>query len=163
MSSEISESNQKLIYWLLFDFYSLTESVTRQEIGKHFCSHFPDKTEEDIDGAIKFLTDEKLIIETNKEKEIYRITAKGGQVVTKLLNQFVIDEIDYKFFLRYINNVSANYPKQYQREFLDEKDTFTRKLKTALNNIHDFYEYMKMMKNFPYVHDLFDILSNWKS
>ena len=86
-----SEGNRDLVYWLFFEIYDYTESVSRQTINKKFCLHFENKTDSDIDEALEFLIESKVITMVDSEKETLRITPQGGQVIQKLFKQFIFD------------------------------------------------------------------------
>ncbi len=73
-----SEYNRDLVYWLFFEIYDYSESVSRQTINKKFCLHFNDKTDSDVNEALDFLINANLITMVDKEKEIIRITPQGG-------------------------------------------------------------------------------------
>ncbi len=153
------ESNRDLVYWLFFEIYDYSESVSRQTINKKFCLHFDNKTDSDVTEALDFLIDANMITMIDKEKEIIRITSQGGQVIQKLFKQLILDKTDLDFFSRYNNGVEANYLKYYNRDRSEEKDPTTKKLKVALQNIKEFLIYFDSIRKFsPHIHDLYELI-----
>jgi len=75
-----SEANRDLVYWLFFEIYDYSESVSRQTINKKFCLLFENKTDSDVNEALNFLFKTNMITMVDKEKEIIRITPQGGPV-----------------------------------------------------------------------------------
>ncbi len=47
-TKKYSESNRDLVYWLFFEIYDYSESVSRQTINKKFCLHFDNTTDSDV-------------------------------------------------------------------------------------------------------------------
>ena len=153
------ESNRDLVYWLFFEIYDYSESVSRQTINKKFCLHFNDKIDSDVNEALDFLINTNMITMVDKEKEIIRITPQGGQVIQKLFKQFILDKTDLEFFSRYNNGVEANYLKYYRDDKSGEKDPTTKKLKVALQNIKEFLIYFDSIRKFsPHIHDLYELI-----
>ncbi len=156
------ESNRDLVYWLFFEIYDYSESVSRQTINKKFCLHFSDKTDSDVNEALGFLINANLITMVDKEKEIIRITPQGGQVIQKLFKQFILDKTDLEFFSRYNNGVEANFLKYYRDDKSEEKDPTTKKLKVALQNIKEFLIYLDSIRKFsPHIHDLYELVGGF--
>ena len=150
-----------LVYWLFFEIYDYPENVSRQTINKKFCLHFTDKTDEDVTKALDFLTKSQMIILVDKEKETFRISPQGGQVMQKFFKQFILDQTDLQFFSRYNNGVEANYLKYYRDDKSDEKDPITKKLRVALGHIKDFLYYLDSLKAFsPQIKDLWDLIQD---
>jgi len=157
-----NEANKDLVYWLFFEIYDYSENVSRQTINKKFCLLFENKTDSDVDDALNFLFETKMITMVDKEKEIIRITPQGGQVIQKLFKQFILDETDLAFFSRYNNGVEANYIKYYRRDKSEEKDPTLKKLRVALLNINDFLIYLDTLRKFsPYIHDLYQLIGGF--
>ena len=159
---ESSKINRDLVYWLFFEIYDYSENVSRQTINKKFCLHFADKTDADVDEALKFLIKSEMITVVDKEKETLRITPQGGQIIQKLFNQFILDKIDLDFFIRYNNGVEANYLKYYRDDKTDERDSTSKKLRVALKNIKEFLLYLDAIRTFsPGLKDLYDLISEF--
>ncbi len=159
-----SEANRDLVYWLFFEIYTYSASVSRQTINKQFCLHFTEKTDSDIDEALDFLIESNMITTVDKEKETLRITPQGGQVIQKLFKQLILDKTDLDFFIRYNNGVEANYLKQYRDDnYISEKqDPTTKKLRIALKNIKEFLIYFDKIRSFsPQIHDLYEIIGGF--
>ena len=162
MLKKYRESNRDLVYWLFFEIYDYSESVSRQTINKKFCLHFDNKTDSDVNEALDFLINANMITMVDKEKEIIRITPQGGQVIQKLFKQFILDKTDLEFFSRYNNGVEANYLKYYRDDKSGEKDPTTKKLKVALQNIKEFLIYFDSIRSFsPHIHDLYQLIGGF--
>jgi len=156
------EEIRDLVYWLFFEIYDYSESVSRQTINKKFCLHFKDKTDSDIDEALDFLINAKMITVVDKEKETIRISPQGGQVIQKLFKQFILDETDLEFFSRYNNGVEANYLKYYRDDKSGEQDPTTKKLRVALTNIKEFLKYFDSIRSFsPHIKDLYELIGDF--
>ena len=157
-----SETNKDLVYWLFFEIYDYSESVSRQTINKKFCLHFDNKTDSDVNEALGFLINTNMITMIDKEKEIMRITPQGGQVIQKLFKQFILDKTDLEFFSRYNNGVEANYLKHIRDDESGEQDPTNKKLKVALKNIKDFLIYFDSIRSFsPHIHDLYGLIGGF--
>ena len=102
-----------------------------------------------------------MITLVDEEKETFRISPQGGQVMQNFFKQFILDQTDLEFFKRYNNGVEANYLKYYRMDKSDEKDPLTKKLRVALGHIKDFLYYLDSLKAFsPHIKDLWDLIQD---